>query len=125
MSQWALGFQTLSFQRQVVHDVRWRFGKILLFLFLVTAIVCLGSRCLADSPAEPAGADSSAGSLPSCATADNVWVLVSSALVLMMTAPGPGTLLLRPGPQEERAERDDAVHLPDVPDDGDLGLIWL
>jgi Amt family ammonium transporter len=65
-----------------------RFGKILLFLFLVTAIVCLGSRCLADSPAEPAAADSSAGSLPSCATADNVWVLVSSALVLMMTAPG-------------------------------------
>ena len=27
-------------------------------------------------------------SLPTCGTADNVWILVSSALVLMMTAPG-------------------------------------
>ena len=48
---------------------------------------------------------------------DNAWMLISSALVLMMTAPGLGPVLLRAGAQEERAQRDDAVRVPDVPDD--------
>ena len=34
---------------------------------------------------------------------------------------GPGDVLRRPGPQEERAGRDDAVRVPDGPDDGASG----
>ena len=65
----------------------------------------------------PVGADAQATGAPSAADvaalkqqlrmqkcrADNAWMLVSSALVLMMTGPGPGALLRRPGAQEERA----------------------
>ena len=43
---------------------------------------------LADSPGEGTASDVAATSLPNCAAADNAWILVSSALVLMMTAPG-------------------------------------
>ena len=43
---------------------------------------------MADSPGEQAKPDAAANSLPACGAADNVWILVSSALVLMMTAPG-------------------------------------
>src|SRR5271165_3289138 len=64
------------------------FGKVLLFLTVVCAISSANSICLADSPGYPLGPDTAAPSLPSCAAADNAWILVSSALVLMMTAPG-------------------------------------
>ena len=63
-------------------------SKVLLFLFLVAAISAVSSRCLADSPAEQVSAAPSVTALPNCGAADNVWILVSSALVLMMTAPG-------------------------------------
>ncbi len=64
------------------------FTKVLWFLVLVAAISTVCSACLADSPGEVAKPDASVTSLPSCPAADNVWVLVSAALVLMMTAPG-------------------------------------
>ena len=52
---------------------------------------------------------------------DHAWMLVSSALVLMMT--GPGLLLFYCGlvPQKERAERDDAVRVSDGADDRSSG----
>ena len=34
---------------------------------------------------------------------DNAWMLISAALVLMMTGPGPGAVLRRPGAAQERA----------------------
>ena len=55
---------------------------------LVGAISSANSICLADSPGEPASPVAAAASLPNCPAADNAWILVSSALVLMMTAPG-------------------------------------
>ena len=64
------------------------FARVLPFLILVLAISSASSICLADSPGEQATPGPAATSLPSCPVADNVWVLVSSALVLMMTAPG-------------------------------------
>ncbi len=63
-------------------------GRVFPFLILVAAILSASSACLADSPGELTKADASVTSLPNCSAADNVWVLVSSALVLMMTAPG-------------------------------------
>ena len=39
---------------------------------------------------------------------DNAWMLVSAALVLMMTGPGLALVLWRPGAQKERARHDDA-----------------
>ena len=63
------------------------FARVLWLLVLVAGVVAVNSPCLAASPGdEPAAA--SAAALPACSTADNVWVLVSAALVLMMTAPG-------------------------------------
>ena len=52
-------------------------------------------------------------------------MLVSSALVLMMT--GPGLALFYGGLVRKKnvLERDDAVRLPDVPDDGHLGPLRL
>ena len=70
------------------------------------------------------GATPAAAAAPEAATlntGDNAWVLTSSALVLMMTGPGLGPVLLRAGAQEERAERDDAVRVPDGHDDGASG----
>ena len=64
-----------------------RFAKFLL-LILAVAIFSVSSISLADSPGEQAKPDASATSLAACGAADNVWILVSSALVLMMTAPG-------------------------------------
>ena len=64
------------------------FGKILRFLILVAAISTMSSACLADSAADQVGPAPSVSALPNCPAADNVWILVSSALVLMMTAPG-------------------------------------
>ena len=46
-------------------------------------------------------------------TGDTAWMLTSSALVLMMTGPGPGAVLFRPGPAEERAWHHDAELHPD------------
>ncbi len=65
-----------------------RFEKVLWFLMLVAAISATSSPCLADSPGEQAKPEHAATAPPSCAAADNAWILVSSALVLMMTAPG-------------------------------------
>ena len=39
---------------------------------------------------------------------DTAWMLVSSALVLMMIVPGAGAVLRRPGPHQEHARRADA-----------------
>ena len=64
------------------------FGKVLLFLSLLAAILIVSSTCLADSPSEQAKPEPSMTALPKCSAADNAWILVSSALVLMMTAPG-------------------------------------
>ena len=64
------------------------FAKVLWFLILVAAISTVSSACLADSPGEQAKPEPSVTALPNCGAADNVWILVSSALVLMMTAPG-------------------------------------
>ena len=44
---------------------------------------------------------------------DNAWMLVSAALVLMMTGPGPGAVLRRPGPPQECARHHDAQLHPD------------
>ena len=41
-------------------------------------------------------------------SADNAWMLVSAALVLMMTGPGSGALLRRARPSEEHARDHDA-----------------
>ena len=57
--------------------------------------------------------------------ADSAWMLISSALVLMMTAPGLALVLRRVGPQEKYSGRDDAVHLPDGVDVGRVGLVGL
>ena len=63
--------------------------KVLLFLIFVAAISCASSStCAADSPGEQAKPVPSGAALPNCSAADNAWILVSSALVLMMTAPG-------------------------------------
>ena len=51
----------------------------------------------------------------------NAWMLTSSAAGAVHDRARPGDVLRRPGPQEERARRDDAVHFLDGPDDGDLG----
>jgi len=64
------------------------FAKVLLLLMVACMISSATSICLADSPGDRAGPASAAASLPSCPAADNAWILVSSALVLMMTAPG-------------------------------------
>jgi Amt family ammonium transporter len=64
------------------------FGNVLPFLILVTAVLAVSSICRADSPGEQAKPEPAAAVQPSCSAADNCWVLVSSALVLMMTAPG-------------------------------------
>jgi len=63
-----------------------RFDKVLGFLILLVAISATSSPCLADSPGEQAKPELSGASLPN--PGDNAWILVSSALVLMMTAPG-------------------------------------
>ena len=63
-------------------------GKVLLSLSLVAAILIVSSACLADAPSEPAKPTPSVAALPKCSAADNAWILVCSALVLMMTAPG-------------------------------------
>jgi ammonium transporter, Amt family len=65
-----------------------RLGKVVLFLMVIAAIAAMNSACRADLPGDQAKPDVSATSLRGCAAADNVWILVSSALVLMMTAPG-------------------------------------
>ena len=63
-------------------------------------------------------------------TGDNAWMLMSSALVLLMTAPGLAMFYGRFGSEEECPWNFDAVHLPDGPDDGHLGsgrlftVIW-
>ena len=85
---WRSGFQLVLAEAGSFMMFAKSFGKVLLFLILVAAISTVSSTCLADSPGEQAKPDASATALPSCSTADNVWVLVSSALVLMMTAPG-------------------------------------
>ena len=56
---------------------------------------------------------------------DNAWMLTSSALVLMMT--GPGLALFYSGLVRKKnvLERDDAVRVPDVPDDRHLGALGL
>ena len=114
---------TLLSHRQTMHT-RFRFAgrrsAALAVLFLLNA------PAFAQAPANPpsleervAKVESSVGD--AALAGDNAWMLTSSALVLMMTGAGPGHVLRRPGPQEERAGRDDAVHVPDGPDDGDLG----
>ena len=55
---------------------------------------------------------------------NSAWVLTAAVLVLLMTRP-PGPVLWRPGAEEERAGRDDAVHLSDGAEDRDLGLVGL
>ena len=52
---------------------------------------------------------------------DNAWLLVSSALVLMMTAPGLILFYGGLGPAEERLGDDDAQHGPHGANLGDLG----
>ncbi|MGA2253426.1 MAG: hypothetical protein ABSG53_02095, partial [Thermoguttaceae bacterium] len=65
------------------------FDKAFLSLIVVAALSSASSTCLADSPGDQASPDFALTSLPtSCSAADNAWILVSSALVLMMTAPG-------------------------------------
>ena len=54
---------------------------------------------------------------------DNAWMLVSAALVLMMTGPGLALFLRRPGPAQERALHHDAQLRHDGPDHRDLG-VW-
>ena len=54
---------------------------------------------------------------PKLDSGDTAWMLTSTALVLMMTIPGPGAVLRRHGAQEERAGHGDAElrhHLPDL-----------
>ena len=64
------------------------FGKVLFFLVFLATILVASSICLADSPiAQPKPAPSVTAP-QNCSVADNVWILISSALVLMMTAPG-------------------------------------
>ena len=52
---------------------------------------------------------------------DNAWMLVSAALVLMMTGPGLGAVLRRVGAPQERAGHHDAQLHPDGGGDGALG----
>ena len=77
------------------------------------------------SAAQTPGPAAAPAATPTVDKGDNAWMLTSSALVLMMTGPGLGPFLLRPGAEEERAERHDAVRLPDVPDERDLGHLRL
>ena len=65
-----------------------RFGQILFLLVLVATVSTQVSICWAQSPGETAKLEPAAVSQATCNPADNVWVLVSAALVLMMTAPG-------------------------------------
>ncbi len=62
---------------------------------------------------------------PKLDTGDTAWMLTSTALVLMMTIPGPALFLWRHGAQEERAGDGDAElrrHLPDHGAVADRGL---
>ena len=93
-------------------------------VFLVALVAVSGTAYAARAADEPAAQPTSAAA-PKVDSGDNAWMLTSSALVLMMTGPGPGPVLQRTGAQEERAQRDDAVRLPDVPDDRHLGAVGL
>ena len=79
---------SLSCEGRRFHEVAKSFGKVLLFLIFLAAILVASSICLADSPIEQPKPAASVTVLPKCSVADNVWILISSALVLMMTAPG-------------------------------------
>ena len=57
----------------------------------------------------PAAAAAAAAGPPKIDSGDTAWMLTSTALVLLMTIPGPGAVLCRHGAQEERARDDDAV----------------
>jgi ammonium transporter, Amt family len=62
-------------------------GRVFCFLSVAVALgFCRVS--LADSPSQQVRPSTTPTPISSCAMADNAWVLVSSALVLMMTAPG-------------------------------------
>ena len=56
---------------------------------------------------------------------DTAWMLVSTALVMLMLLPGPGAVLWRPGPRQEPAVGDEpgARHRRDR--DPDLGAVGL
>ena len=77
----------------------------------------------AESPSDQAAKESADSSRFNAA--DNAWMLTSSALVLMMTAPGLALFYCGLVRRKNVLERHDAVHLPDVPDDGALGRLRL
>ena len=56
---------------------------------------------------------------------DNAWMLTSSALVLIDDGSRTGDVLRRPGAQEKRARRDDAVRIFDGADERDLGGVRI
>ena len=58
-------------------------------------------------------------------SADNAWMLTSSALVLMMTGPGPGPVLLPLSAKEERALHHDAKFRDDGSHHCIVGALWL
>ena len=85
------------------------------------AVVGLDLSELAQS-SEGVSANAGATPAPKFDAGDNAWVLTSAALVLMMTAPGLALFYCGLVRKQERAERDDAVRVLDVPDDGALGV---
>ena len=62
----------------------------------------LGTVAAFAQDAAPAAA-AAAAAAPALDNGDTAWMLTSTALVLMMTIPGPGAVLRRHGAQEEHA----------------------
>ena len=92
------------------------------------ALACADS--VAEQPSVAAASPQPASAPPAAEkpkldTGDNAWVLTSSALVLMMTGPGLALFYCGLVRKKNVAGRDDAVRLPDGPDDRHLGALGL
>ena len=94
-----------------------------LFLSAVAAVTLLSAAAAAQAPPdlEKRLADLDKAAKSAQSAGDNAWMLVSAALVLMMTGPGAGAVLRRAGAPQERARHHDAQLHPDGRGDGAVG----
>ena len=66
-----------------------RASRVFVVILLMAVLgFCAAGQVFAQAPPAPVAAAAPAGQAPKIDTGDTAWVLMSSALVLLMTAPG-------------------------------------